>query len=106
MDPSVVRITLMWMVPGILSVFGVAFVCAWFIDKKRDYLLLLAGGCGLFACGAMSQIFGLPPGQGPNAVVSGALYTAAVLAVAEGVLLRSHQRLGWRLDGEIGRAHV
>ncbi|WLI37755.1 hypothetical protein PSH74_15855 [Pseudomonas hefeiensis] len=30
--------------------------------------------------------------------MSGALYTAAVLAVAEGVLLRSHQRLGWRLD--------
>ncbi|MCQ6258620.1 GGDEF domain-containing protein [Pseudomonas sp. Q11] len=61
-------------------------------------MLLLAGGCALFACAAMSQIFGLPPGHGPNAVVSGALYTAAVLAVAEGVLLRSHQRLGWWLD--------
>lgn len=98
MDASVVRITLMLMVPGILSVFGVAFVCAWFIDKKRDYLLLLAGGCGLFACGATSQLFGWPPGVGPNAIVSGALYTSAVLAVAEGVLLRSQKRLGWRLD--------
>ena len=46
----------------------------------------------------MSQIFGLPPGIGPNAVVSGALYTSAVLAVAEGVLLRSQKRFGWRLD--------
>lgn len=98
MDGSVVRITLMLMVPGILSVFGGAFVCAWLIDKKRDYLLLLAGGCGLFTCGALSQIFSLPPGIGPNAVVSGALYTSAVLAAAEGILLRSQKRFGWRLD--------
>lgn len=98
MDGSVVRITLVLMVPGILSVFGGAFVCAWFIDKKRHYLLLLAGGCGLFACGATSQVFGWPAGTGPNAVVSGALYTSAVLAVAEGVLLRSRKRLGGWLD--------
>lgn len=98
MDGSIVRITLVLMVPAILSVFGIAFACAWFIDKKRNYLLLLAGGCGLFACGATSQVFGWPAGPGPNAVVSGALYTSAVLAVAEGVLLRSRKRLGWWLD--------
>jgi diguanylate cyclase (GGDEF)-like protein len=101
MDGVIVRKTLELISPGILLVFGVAFVCAWLIDRKRSYLLLLASACVLFAFGAVSQILGWPSGVGPNAVVSGALYTSAVIAVCEGILLRSGKRLGLGIDAAI-----
>ena len=84
--------------PGILAVFGIAFVCAWSIEKKRPYLLLLALACGLFGLGACSQVLGWPGDAYLNAVVSGLLYTSAVVAAAEGVLLRARKPFGWPLD--------
>lgn len=84
--------------PGILCVFGLCFLWAWVIEKKRHYLLLLAGAPCLFALGVISQVFGWPPGTGPNAVFSSLLYTSAVLLAAEGILRRSGQRLGLLLD--------
>lgn len=78
--------------PGILAVFGIAFVCAWSIEKKRPYLLLLALACGLFGLGACSQVLGWPGDAYLNAVVSGLLYTSAVVAAAEGVLLRARKQ--------------
>lgn len=84
--------------PGILCVFGLFFVWAWVIEKKRHYLLLLAAAPCLFALGVLSQVFGWPPRTGPNAVVSSLLYTTAVLLAAEGILRRSGQRLGPALD--------
>ncbi|WP_367118832.1 GGDEF domain-containing protein, partial [Mesorhizobium sp.] len=101
MDGAIVRTTLALISPGILFVFGIAFVCAWLIERKRSYLLVLASACGLFALGAISQILGWPSGAGPNAIVSGALYTSAVLAAVEGILLRSGTRLGLRMDAAI-----
>jgi hypothetical protein len=89
MSGTVVKTTLQLITPGILFVFAVAFVCAWLVEKRRNYLLLLAGACVLFALGAMSQIFSLSPGVGPNAILSGALYTSAVIAAVEGILARS-----------------
>jgi diguanylate cyclase (GGDEF)-like protein len=94
MDPAIVRITLSLIGPGILVVFGIAFASAWLIDRKRNYLLLLAGACMLFAMGAASQILHCPVDIGLNAMVSGALYTTAVLMAVEGVLLRSERSLG------------
>jgi diguanylate cyclase (GGDEF)-like protein len=98
MDGVVVKTTLQLIAPGILVVFGVAFVCAWLIERKRHYLFLLAGACVLFALGSMSQILSWPPGAGPNAIVSGALYTAAVIVAVEGILLRSGKPLGPVID--------
>ncbi|NSZ87618.1 GGDEF domain-containing protein (plasmid) [Agrobacterium tumefaciens] len=94
MDTAIVRTTLQLVIPGILSIFGVSFVCTWLIDRKRHYLLVLACACVFFALGAASQIFGWPSGVGPNAVVSGAIYTAAVVTAAEGLLLRSGKMFG------------
>ncbi len=85
-------------IQGVSLVFAVAFVCAWQIDRKRNYLLLLSGACLLFSLGAASQSLSLPPGIGANAVVSGVLYTAAVLAVAEGILWRSGKTFGPKVD--------
>ncbi len=48
MNGVIVRTTLQLITPGILFVFGAAFVCAWLVEKKRNYLLLLAGACVLF----------------------------------------------------------
>lgn len=98
MDGVIVKATLQLITPGILFVFGAAFVCAWLVEKKRNYLLLLAGACVLFALGAMSQILSWPPGAGPNAIVSGALYTSAVIAAVEGILLRSGKPFGPIID--------
>lgn len=94
MSGSIVRITLSLIGPGVLNVFAFSFVAAWLYDRSRKYLLLLAIACGLFALGAISQILHWPPGVGPNAMVSGGFYTLAVLAAAEGVLLRSRRCLG------------
>jgi len=92
MDGTVIRITLSLIVPSLILVFAIAFVCTWLVERKRPYLLLLAAGCGLFALGSTSQILYWPPDTGINALVSGTIYTCAVIAVSEGVLSRSGRR--------------
>ncbi len=84
--------------PGILCVFGLSFLWAWVIEKKRHYLLGLAAAPGLFALGVLVQVFGWPPQTQPNAIVSGLFYTTAMLLAAEGILRRSGQRFGLALD--------
>ena len=84
--------------PGVLAVFGIAFVCAWAIEKKRHYLLQLALACILFGLATCSQILAFPNGTYPNAVVSGLLYTSAVVAAAEGILRRAERQLGIKAD--------
>lgn len=98
MGEHTIRITLSLIGPGILSVFGVVFVCAWLIERKRHYLLLLATACGLFAFGSTIQIFYWPSDTGLNALLSGAFYTLAVIMACEGILVRSGRRLGVRFD--------
>lgn len=95
MDGTVVRLTLSLIGPGIMLVFGFAFVGAWAVDRRRPYLLLLALACLLFTLGAVSQILHWPSTTGANAMVSGALYTAAVLMAAQGILLRSGRPFPW-----------
>jgi diguanylate cyclase (GGDEF)-like protein len=84
--------------PGILCVFGLAFLWAWIIEKKRHYLLLLAAAPMLFALGVIVQAFSWPAGVGPNALLSGLFYTTAVLLTAEGIVRRSGKRFGLALD--------
>lgn len=98
MPGSVVRVTLSLIGPGIIGVFGVAFLAAWSYDRRRPYLGLLAAACALFALGAASQILYWPRDTGLNAMVSGALYTCAVIAAVEGVLIRSSRAFGWWID--------
>jgi diguanylate cyclase (GGDEF)-like protein len=84
--------------PGVLCVFGFAFLWAWSIEKTRRYLLLLAGAPGLFALGVATQVFHWPPDINGNALLSGFLYTSAVLVAAEGILRRSGKRFGLAID--------
>lgn len=97
MDGTIVRQTLSLIGPGIMLVFALAFVGAWAVDRRHPYLLLLALTCLLFTLGAVSQILHWPRATGLNAMVSGALYTAAVLLAAQAILLRSGRALPWSL---------
>ena len=84
--------------PGILCVFGLAFLWAGIIEKKRHYLLLLAAAPMLFALGVIVQVFAWPAGVGPSALLSGLFYTLAVLLAAEAIVRRSGKRFGLPLD--------
>lgn len=97
MEGTVVRVTLSLIGPGVMLVFSLAFAGAWAIDRRRPYLLLLGLTCLLFALGAVSQIVYWPRDTGLNAMVSGTLYTAAVLLAAQGILLRSGRAFPWLL---------
>jgi diguanylate cyclase (GGDEF)-like protein len=98
MQGSVVRVTLSMIGPGIISVFGCAFLAAWIYDRQRPHLGFLAAACALFAFGASSQIIYWPRETGMNAMVSGALYTSAVIAAVEGVMARSNRAFGIWID--------
>lgn len=93
MDGAVIRVILASIVPGVFSVFGVAFLCAWLLDRNRIYLVLLAISCVTFALAEITQILGWPVAEGPNILVAGFLYTVAALASAQGMLLRSDRAL-------------
>jgi diguanylate cyclase (GGDEF)-like protein len=97
MDDTVVRVTLSLIGPAVLLVFGLAFAGAWAMDRRRVYLLLLAIACLLFTLGAVSQVLYWPSATGLNALVSGGLYTAAVLLAAQSILVRSDCEFPWVL---------
>jgi len=94
LDGSTARITMTLIGPGVLCVFGLAFLWAWAIERKRHYLLLLAVAPLLFAAGVMMQVFKWPAGLVSNALASALFYTSAVLLLCEGVLRRSGKRFG------------
>lgn len=79
--------------PGVLCVFGLAFLWAWAIERDRHYLLLLAAAPFLFAVGVLMQAFYWPSGKVANALTSAFFYTTAVLLLCDGVLRRSGKRL-------------
>lgn len=91
--------------PGVLCVFGLAFLWAWAIEKDRHYLLLLAAAPFLFAVGVSIQVFRWPAELVANALTSAFFYTIAVLFLCEGVLRRSGKSLraviGFALLGAI-----
>jgi diguanylate cyclase (GGDEF)-like protein len=79
--------------PTILLIFALSFLFAWWRERHQQYLLFFAASCSLFCLGSSSQIFGIPPGDGPNAVASAFLYTFSVLLLSDGLLRRSGKRL-------------
>ncbi|PWU70735.1 GGDEF domain-containing protein [Ochrobactrum sp. POC9] len=82
-----------FMSPVILIVFAVCFLVFWLSERKRRYLLFFAISNSLFCLGSLSQILYIPPGVGPNAVVSAFLYTLSSLLLCDGLLQRSSKRL-------------
>tara|TARA_R110002020_G_scaffold10813_8_gene41180 strand:- start:242 stop:1411 length:1170 start_codon:yes stop_codon:yes gene_type:complete len=89
MNETIPRLVLNLIGPGTISVFGLGFVGAWLIDRKRVYLLALATACLMFGTGMVVQVFHLPPDFAINALVSNLCYTIAVLMVSHGLLRRS-----------------
>lgn len=79
--------------PAILLVFAASFVAIWIRDRRLHYLLFFSAACLFFCLGTLSQILGVPSGDGPNAVVSSFLYTLSVALLNDGLLRRSGQRL-------------
>ncbi|WP_246710189.1 GGDEF domain-containing protein [Martelella soudanensis] len=97
MDAVVARTILSLTGPGIVLIFSLAFAVFWLIERRLHYLPVLALSCLLFALGSLSQILHWPPEAGPNALVSGALYTIAVLLNVQGMLLRAEKPFNWWL---------
>ena len=95
MDASTVRVTLSLIGPAILLIFGLAFFATWRIDRRRTYLAMFAAGCGLFTLGAAVQIIYWPRDTGLNSMISGTLYTAAVLMTVQGLLQRGGKPVIW-----------
>jgi len=78
--------------PVLFLLFGAAFVGLWALERKLRFALVLAAGfCGL-SLAMLTHFTGLPHDIGQNAVLSGFLYVAAMLLVAEGILQRSALR--------------
>jgi diguanylate cyclase (GGDEF)-like protein len=97
MDTVVARTILSLTGPGIVLTFSLAFAVFWLIERRLLYLPVLALSCLLFTLGSLSQILGWPPGVGANALLSGALYTLAVLLTVQGILLRAEKPFNWWL---------
>lgn len=94
MNEETPRLLLLLIGPGTLAIFGLGFLWAWSLERKRHYLLLLSAGCISFSLGALIQIFRLPEDIGVNAVLSNVFYTSAVVMVCDGILRRSSMRFG------------
>lgn len=94
MNEPTIRLALLLIGPGTLAVFGLGFIWAWIIERRRHYLLFLSGACMLFVLGALAQIFRQPADIGINSVVSNIFYVSAVLSASHGILMRSGKRFG------------
>jgi diguanylate cyclase (GGDEF)-like protein len=94
-DANIVRVTLSLIGPVILLIFAAAFFAAWRMDRRRTYLALFGSACVLFTLGAGSQILRMPLDTGMNSLVSGALYTTAVLVAAQSLLRRGGRAVSW-----------
>jgi len=82
--------------PGIFLLFGLVFLWAWNIDRKRAWLLYIAAACTTLCFAILAHFFLFQGRSAPKAIASSVLYTIAVLAACEGLLLRAGKQLGWR----------
>lgn len=83
--------------PVVSLLIAVVFLLVWRHDRDRRCALYFAAAFCSYALAALIQITGVPPGAGPNAVVSAIVYTFAVLTLVEGVLVRFGCRGSGRL---------
>lgn len=75
--------------PAILLVFAVCYLLFWYTDRERRYILSLAVAILLFVLGSVSQMTGVPPAVGANALVSASLYLMSVFLTCRALLARS-----------------
>lgn len=81
--------------PASLSVFALGFLCTWLLDRKRRYLLIFAAATLSYCLGALCQILVWPSNPGHNTMLSTFFYTGSTLALIDGIMRRSGQRLGF-----------
>lgn len=84
--------------PGIFLLFGLVFLWAWSIERKRSWIPYIAIACLALAAAWTAHLLAWPGGIAQNAVFSGFLYTLAVVAACEGLLLRAGKRFGLPFD--------
>jgi diguanylate cyclase (GGDEF)-like protein len=75
--------------PVLFLLFGAAFVGVWALERKLRFAVTLAAAFWTLALAMLSQVVGVPPDGGHNALVSGALYAAAMLLVGDWMQRRS-----------------
>lgn len=74
--------------PAILLVFAGCFFMLWYSDRDKRYVLWIAAAIVLFFLGSLSQITGLPPSVGANALSSGALYVGSAILMCTALIQR------------------
>lgn len=79
-----------------MLVFGLAFAGLWMMDRRKNYIALLATASSCFALGSLIQILWWSEGPDPNASLSDVFYTIAGFMVVQGILMRSHVPLKMR----------
>jgi len=79
--------------PATIAILAFGFLLTWLFDRKRTYLLILAGGFFAFSIGSAVQISQWPRNFGLHVMIPGALYTVCVLSLAEGVARRGGERM-------------
>ena len=70
-------------------VFGAAFFGLWWWQRRLRYLLYLSASFTLFTIGMCAQTIGIPHEIAWNFMVSGSIYTAALLALLDGCYKRT-----------------
>ncbi|MCE5291801.1 MAG: GGDEF domain-containing protein [Nocardiaceae bacterium] len=90
MNDSTGALTIALLAPAVLSVFGLFFCWAWFLDRHRTYLRLIGISPFVFAIGVVMRVFEVPANPALNAVLSDAAIIGAVLLLAQGILKRSN----------------
>jgi diguanylate cyclase (GGDEF)-like protein len=80
------------LIPTLSLLFATAFLALWGVRRDRRHLLLF-GLSYLAFSGAMAvQMLDIPAAEGPNALISGLLYTAGALLLIEGCFGRIGRR--------------
>ncbi|WP_026306908.1 GGDEF domain-containing protein [Smaragdicoccus niigatensis] len=89
MNDSSGAVTIALLAPAVLSVFGLFFCWAWFLDRQRTYLRLIGIAPFVFSIGVLIRIFDEPANPALNAVLSDTAIIGSVLLLAQGILKRS-----------------
>ncbi|MFG1359113.1 GGDEF domain-containing protein [Xanthobacter pseudotagetidis] len=77
-----------YMAPAAAVIFSAAFFGAWLLQPQRRYILFFCVCFMAFAMGLLSQFLNIPSTGEANILVSGGLYTFAVLCLIEGAKAR------------------
>ncbi|CAH1660924.1 GGDEF domain-containing protein [Chelatococcus asaccharovorans] len=82
----------LYMGPTAAIIIAATFLIIWLSQRSRRYILFFSAAFFSFALGLFSQLLGIPPGVGRNAVASATLYAFCILYLIEGISLRLNKR--------------